>query len=132
MFASNEWGNVYVSDTSGSQYVSSLDHVASSFPFFDFGRVRSLEGIYLANTLANWADPNSSPMLETFISMDNGGEWKPVKPPRKDSQGNPIPCTGVCSFSFLIFDRNVLSIYTLKLECGTALLLCTALTLLSV
>jgi len=93
------WGNLYLSDSLGISYSTSLLHVSQLFGLYDFTRVRGLEGVYLANTVVDWEDKettNSNSILQTGVTFNNGGEWKPVQRPFYDSNNQPIQCSGNC------------------------------------
>jgi hypothetical protein len=100
----SRWGNIYVSDATGVQYVSSVQHVAFGAldMEFDFDRISGVEGVYIANILENYNDRNvNTAKITTLITMDNGNTWNPIQRPIKDINGNPYDCTGVCSFFFI-------------------------------
>jgi len=96
----SHWGNVYVSDSVGVHYYPSQSHVNAYQPIYDFERVHTLDGIYIANTLTNWAEENTDrddDLVQSFITMDNGNTWNLINPPHFDWRGNPITCTGTCA-----------------------------------
>ena len=102
-----DYGNVYVSDASGRRFALSLLRNLYGDGACDFDKVSGLEGIYLANILANsesevplQSKPKSrqkparetEPRQQTVISFDKGSIWRPLSPPEFDSLGLPIAC----------------------------------------
>jgi hypothetical protein len=97
---SSRWGNVYVSDSTGANYIETLLHVGQhNSIFYDFDAVQSVEGVYIGNVLRNYEDntPEEYDQLVSFFSYDNGNTWQPLTPPHFDSNGKPIVCSGVRS-----------------------------------
>lgn len=73
----NEISNLYVSDSLGYRYITSLQHISQftsvNYVFYDFEKVQGIEGVYLTNQIQNWQDPN--PIIEekqTYFSFNNG------------------------------------------------------------
>jgi len=91
----NNWGNLYVSDSTGSRYSLALRGIHQYRGIFDFVRVEGLEAIYFANILTNTNDPDSP--LKSVMSFDDGSTWSTIAAPLTDSLGNKIVCTGGCS-----------------------------------
>lgn len=115
-------GNIYISDSTGQRFSSSLLHnVRSLDGQCDFTKVLGLEGIYIANVydekkLAQAMrafeiekDEDATPskkrkasgnklyaklrkFKKTVVSFDKGGIWKPITAPLKDSRGKKIYC----------------------------------------
>lgn len=84
--------NLYVSDSIGYRYTTSLQHIAQTF-YYDFDKSDGLDGIYLANKVENWQDPNPQVLKrQTFLTFNNGGEWVEANPPRFDRNGKPVTC----------------------------------------
>ncbi|OCB86117.1 signal sequence binding protein [Sanghuangporus baumii] len=89
------WGVVLKSDAAGSAYVVSRDYVnESGRGNIDFTRLPLLQGIILMNVVA---DPDDSTItgrkeLMTLISRNDGGSWKSLSPPKKDSADREYVC----------------------------------------
>lgn len=60
--------------------------------FADLHKVKGLRGIYLASQVTKSAkSENLNPEhLQTLITFDWGGEWKPITPPNVNEYGQPI------------------------------------------
>ncbi|KAK9765550.1 vacuolar protein sorting/targeting protein PEP1 [Basidiobolus ranarum] len=97
---SSAFGSLYVSNSNGSFYASSLPHTnRNSKGIVDYETVQGVEGIVLSNVVSNWKEVERSQWsvdkkLKSMISFDNGGHWRYLKPPRADLQGNSYRCTG--------------------------------------
>ena len=93
-------GNVYSSDASGQLYSISLRRNLYFGGAVDFINVEGIEGVYIANQIANdaFVSPEGvaggSPedFVKTRISFNGGGAWQPVKAPAVDVTGKPITC----------------------------------------
>ena len=114
-------GNIYISDSTGQRFSSSLMHnVRSLEGQCDFTKVQGLEGIYIANVydekklraavhaleaeqedgiVPSKKKASGATLYErlrnfkkTVISFDKGGIWKPIQAPLKDSKGKKIYC----------------------------------------
>lgn len=69
------WGNVYVSNSLGNEYVLSRAHVSQYRLLYDFDAVNGIEGVYVTNVVDNWnEDVNNkkNDKLQTFITFNNG------------------------------------------------------------
>lgn len=91
-----QWGNLYVSDERGSNYVMSLPfNYRNEYGFCDFDKMQGIDGIYVANEVTNaeTMGDDDGAAIETRITLDSGGEWETLSPPRTDSEGNPT-CKG--------------------------------------
>ncbi len=60
-----------------------------------------LDGIALINVVANpeEADISGRKKLQTRITHNDGGSWKPLPPPAKDSLGQAYECRSTVSAS---------------------------------
>ncbi|XP_046384462.1 sortilin-related receptor-like isoform X2 [Ischnura elegans] len=105
--------NLYVSDRvteHGMLFTLSLPKIFCFFPhstwkdswlngvtdesFADFHKVEGLRGIYIASQISNISGTGIRPEhLTTVITFDMGGEWRPLKPPKVDNEGQPIKCS---------------------------------------
>jgi hypothetical protein len=61
----------------------------------DFGKMKGLNGIYLANTVENGFYSDDE-YVTTKVTFDNGGRWSSITPPQRDFKGEIINCRG-CS-----------------------------------
>ncbi|XP_029429639.1 sortilin [Rhinatrema bivittatum] len=70
------YGTIYTSDNRGIIYSKSLErHFYTSTGETDFTAVSSLRGVYMTSVLAE------DKSIQSVISFDQGGEWKPLKKP---------------------------------------------------
>ncbi|KAG8926574.1 vacuolar protein sorting/targeting protein PEP1 [Tulasnella sp. 418] len=96
-----EWGNLLKSNSNGTYYGLSLQYVnRNDKGYVDFEKVIGLDGIALINTLSNpdEAALTGKKKLQTRITHNDGGTWKPLTPPPVDSLGQKYECTGAqCS-----------------------------------
>ncbi|KAI0653007.1 Oligoxyloglucan reducing end-specific cellobiohydrolase [Cubamyces menziesii] len=89
------WGNILKSNSNGTYFGLSMDNVnRNDAGYVDFEKVVNLDGIALINVVGN---PQEAPLtrrklLQTRITHNDGGSWKPLPPPPQDSQGNKYAC----------------------------------------
>ncbi|KAK7677437.1 vacuolar protein sorting/targeting protein PEP1 [Cerrena zonata] len=89
------WGNILKSNSNGTYFSVSSDFVnRNDNGYVDFEKMIGLDGIALINVIAN---PHEAPLsghkeLQTRITHNDGGTWKPLVPPKTDSQGNKYAC----------------------------------------
>ncbi|KAI0738712.1 Oligoxyloglucan reducing end-specific cellobiohydrolase [Daedaleopsis nitida] len=89
------WGNILKSNSNGTYYGLSIDNVnRNDAGYVDFEKMIGLDGIALINVVSN---PHEAPLskrkqLQTRITHNDGGSWRPLVPPTKDSNGNPYAC----------------------------------------
>ncbi|KAA1470082.1 Oligoxyloglucan reducing end-specific cellobiohydrolase [Dentipellis sp. KUC8613] len=89
------WGNILKSNWNGTYFGLSIEHVnRDDRGYVDFEKMIGLDGIALINVVANPAEAPVSRMkqLQTRITHNDGGSWKPLVPPKFDSQGNRYEC----------------------------------------
>lgn len=89
-----EIGTILKSNSNGTFYVSVLPDVSrNELGFTDFDRIDILEGVLLANVVAN---PNSKEpkKLQTRITFNEGSEWHFLAPPAVGVDGKKYPCIG--------------------------------------
>ena len=73
----------------------SIDYVnRNDEGYVDFEKMVGLDGIALINIVSN---PHDAPItgrkeVQTRITHNDGGSWKPLPAPLVDSQGNKIEC----------------------------------------
>ncbi|KAJ1945121.1 vacuolar protein sorting/targeting protein PEP1, partial [Kickxella alabastrina] len=89
--AGAEWGSIYTSNSNGTYYRRTLEYVnRDENGLVDFERVRALEGVSIANTVANPEDvlkTNKPKRLQTRITNDGGSRWHFLR-----VQGPQTPC----------------------------------------
>ncbi|KAM5541455.1 hypothetical protein V8D89_005009 [Ganoderma adspersum] len=89
------WGNILKSNSNGTYFGLSIDNVnRNDAGFVDFEKMIGLDGIALINVVSN---PHEAPLtgrklLQTRITHNDGGSWRPLIPPATDSQGNRYEC----------------------------------------
>jgi len=77
-------GDIYVSDADGIKFALAFKHCNSFNNWWDFAPILSLEGHYIVNYLTTWEDditPGGETLLQTFITYDNGKEWRRLQAP---------------------------------------------------
>ncbi|KAG8905227.1 vacuolar protein sorting/targeting protein PEP1 [Tulasnella sp. 403] len=92
-----EWGNVLKSNSNGTYYGLSLSYVnRNDRGYVDFEKIIGLDGIAVMNVVANpdEAAVSGKKNLQTRITHNDGGTWKPLTPPATDSLGQKYGCTG--------------------------------------
>ncbi|CAG8482587.1 1616_t:CDS:10 [Racocetra persica] len=97
----NLWGNIMKSNYNGTYYTLSLKNVnRDDRGFVDFEKMQGIEGIALANVVSNTNEiiiGGSVKKLQSRITFNDGGTWRKLTPPTKDSEGEPynncIGCT---------------------------------------
>ncbi|GAA6062486.1 hypothetical protein JCM10212_001859 [Sporobolomyces blumeae] len=92
----SEWGTLFKSNSNGTYYSPSLEYVnRNSKGFVDFEKMIGLDGIAVINVVSNpeEATLSSNKKLQTRITHNDGGRWKPMTPPTKDALGRTYDCT---------------------------------------
>ncbi|CAE6471894.1 hypothetical protein ACGC1H_003813 [Rhizoctonia solani] len=92
-----EWGNVLKSNSNGTYYGLSLEAVnRNERGYVDFEKMVGLDGIAVMNIVSNTKDVEHTgkKKLQTRISHNDGGSWKSLAPPPKDSLGQNYDCSG--------------------------------------
>ncbi|KIJ65382.1 hypothetical protein HYDPIDRAFT_88076 [Hydnomerulius pinastri MD-312] len=90
------WGNILKSNSNGTYFGLSLENVnRNDYGYVDFEKFVGLEGIAMVNIVANPAEAalTGRKVLQTRITHNDGGTWKPLTPPRLDSLGQAYPCS---------------------------------------
>lgn len=93
-----QWGDIVKSNSNGTYYALSLEHVnRNGAGYVDFEKMQGLDGIALANIVANIDDASVSgtKRLQTKITHNDGGHWTTVVPPEQDSHGVRYACDSV-------------------------------------
>ncbi|POW07093.1 hypothetical protein PSHT_10089 [Puccinia striiformis] len=94
--AGSEYGSLFKSNSNGTYYSLSLDHVnRNGKGYVDFEKMMGLDGIAVMNIVSNpdEARITRQKKLVTRITHNDGGRWKPIAPPSKDSLGQPYTCS---------------------------------------
>ncbi|KAJ7695034.1 vacuolar protein sorting/targeting protein 10 [Mycena rosella] len=89
------WGNILKSNSNGTYFGLSIENVnRDERGFVDFEKMIGLDGIALINVVANTHEAvvTGRKTLQTRITHNDGGTWKPLKPPAVDSLGNKYEC----------------------------------------
>ncbi|KAF7351228.1 Sortilin [Mycena sanguinolenta] len=89
------WGNILKSNYNGTYFGLSIENVnRDERGFVDFEKMIGLNGIALTNVVVNPDEAvlTGRKVLQTRITRDDGGTWKPLTPPWKDSLGNEYDC----------------------------------------
>lgn len=92
------WGDIVKSNGNGTYYAASLAHVnRDALGFVDFERMLGLDGVALANIVANPEDAARTGIkqLQTRITHTDGAHWAPLTPPKVDAHGAPYACADV-------------------------------------
>ncbi|KAI0030630.1 Oligoxyloglucan reducing end-specific cellobiohydrolase [Vararia minispora EC-137] len=92
------WGTILKSNSNGTYFGSSITHVnRNERGYVDFEKMIGLDGVVLINVVTNYdtAPVSGAKALQTRISHNDGGSWKPLTPPPKDSNGEPYSCQSV-------------------------------------
>lgn len=95
-----EFGHIIKSNSNGTNFVKSLENVnRNDMGFADFEKLLGIEGAAVANIVANVEEVGNggSKKLKSMITHNDGADWAPIKPPRKDADGNDYECSGTCS-----------------------------------
>ncbi|GAA5963481.1 hypothetical protein JCM3765_006251 [Sporobolomyces pararoseus] len=97
----SEWGTLFKSNSNGTYYSPSLEFVnRNNKGFVDFEKMIGLDGIAVLNLVSNpqEASLSSNKKLQSRITHNDGGRWKPLNPPLKDSLGRNYDCSSTgCS-----------------------------------
>jgi hypothetical protein len=68
-------------------YGVSVDHVnRNGRGYVDFEKMKGLDGVAVVNVVTN-------PDEAAINTHNDGGSWKPMAPPAKDSLGQPYGCS---------------------------------------
>lgn len=90
-----EVGSILKSNSNGTSYVLSLRDVnRGKFGFVDYDRLQALDGIIIANTVAN-PGKDEKKKLKSNISFNDGSQWYYLAPPSVDSEGKKYKCSSL-------------------------------------
>ncbi|GAA6014077.1 hypothetical protein JCM10207_000230 [Rhodosporidiobolus poonsookiae] len=93
----SEYGTLFKSNSNGTYYSPSLEYVnRNGKGFVDFEKMIGLDGIAVINVVSNpdEAAHSGSKKLQTRITHNDGGRWKPLNAPVKDALGRNYECSG--------------------------------------
>ncbi|KAL1893465.1 vacuolar protein sorting/targeting protein PEP1 [Ceratocystis pirilliformis] len=89
----HERGNIIKSNSNGTSYVLSLADVNCNMNFFvDYEKIPSVEGLAIANIVANPNKPKEEKKVRTKVTHNDGAEWMYMAPPAKDVDGKSFGC----------------------------------------
>ncbi len=96
-----EYGTLFKSNSNGTFFGTSIEQVnRNSAGFVDFEKMLGLNGVSILNvvTNANEAAVSGVKSLQSRITHNDGGRWKPIPQPALDSNERPFSCNEVgCS-----------------------------------
>lgn len=107
--AGSEWGTLFKSNSNGTYYAPSLEFVnRNSKGYVDFEKMVGLEGVAVMNVVSNpdEAALSGHKKLQTRITHNDGGRWKALEPPRRDSLGRNYECNSVVSGDLCLFSHT--------------------------
>ncbi|EFR02203.1 vacuolar protein sorting/targeting protein PEP1 [Nannizzia gypsea CBS 118893] len=92
----NEFGSILKSNSNGTSYVMSLrDANRNKADYVDFEKIQVVEGVAMANIVAN-ADEvrhkGQDKKFRSMISHNDASEWALMPPPKKDVEGHSFDC----------------------------------------
>ncbi|KAH7881943.1 hypothetical protein F5I97DRAFT_1932104 [Phlebopus sp. FC_14] len=89
-------GTLFVSNSNGTYFVESLkDTNRNMAGYVDYENVYGIEGVGIANVVANAQDverKNMPKKLRSMITFDDGSSWTPLRAPSRDNEGNRVSC----------------------------------------
>jgi len=100
------WGDILKSNWNGTYFGSSIGNVnRNERGFVDFEKMIGLDGIAIVNVVSNpeAAAVTGTKELQTRITHNDGGSWKPLTPPKHDSHSRPYGCDSVVSVTQACF-----------------------------
>jgi hypothetical protein len=95
-----EWGSIFKSNSNGTYYGLSVEHVnRNTAGYVDFEKMQGLDGIAVINVVANPAEAEitGKKKIQTRITHNDGGTWRPMNPPARDSLGQEYDCRSTVS-----------------------------------
>lgn len=91
-----EMGTLYKSNSNGTFFVKSLDYTnRNSMGIIDFERIAGVEGVMLANIVANHQQAvtgSAKKDIQSRISFDDGSTWSAIKKV-VDTEGKEMKCS---------------------------------------
>ncbi len=102
MYQAGTDGEPCRSNSNGTYYGLSAEHVnrnSAGYVDFEKGQKLGLDGIALINVVANPDDAavSGTKKLQTRITHNDGGTWKPLSIPKKDALGQSYDCRSTVS-----------------------------------
>ena len=88
------WGSLLKSNWNGTYFGKSIENVnRDQRGFVDFEKMIGPDSIALINIISNTeAAVTGAKELQTRITHNDGGSWKPLNPPKVDSHGQAYDC----------------------------------------
>ncbi|EHL02394.1 putative Vacuolar protein sorting/targeting protein 10 [Glarea lozoyensis 74030] len=127
----HQYGAIIKSNSNGTSYVLSLPAVdRDTVGYVDFEKTFGLQGVALANVVANYDSKNfkkEKKKLKTMITHNDGAEWTFLKPPTVDADGKKF-CTGdlaKCSLNVHGYTEREDKSHTYSSSSATGLMLAT-------
>lgn len=108
-FPAPPWGVIMKSNGNGTYFGISVENVnRNDRGFVDFEKMINLDGIALINVVSNAdeATITGKKELQSRITHNDGGTWKPLIPPAVDSLGNSYGCTSTVCCHWTIRNCN--------------------------
>lgn len=94
--AGQEYGTIIKSNSNGTSYTLSLSDVnRNEAGYVDFEKISSMEGVAIANVVANTEaidDGSMSKEIQSRITHNDGAQWDIIEPPKKDADGKDYEC----------------------------------------
>ncbi|CAI6277211.1 unnamed protein product [Periconia digitata] len=91
-----EYGSILKSNSNGTSYVVSLNHVNRNFDgYVDFEKMQGIEGVAMATVVTNIEDVEkgrAGKNKQTRITHNDGADWEPLQAPQADSEGKAYSC----------------------------------------
>jgi len=82
----SEYGSIVKSNSNGTSYVMSVDHVNRNKPgYVDFEKMQGLEGVAVINRVANVeeVEKGMQKKLKTYITHNDGADWALIRRPEE-------------------------------------------------
>lgn len=99
-FPAPYWGVIMKSNGNGTYFGISAENVnRNDRGYVDFEKMINLDGIALINVVSNTGEATITGKkdIQTRVTHNDGGTWRPVTPPKVDSAGNGYSCTSTVS-----------------------------------
>lgn len=88
-------GTLLKSNSEGHVFSLSTSNLNLESPYVDFERIQGMDGIIIANLVDNAqavTTDGAIKQIRTYISFNDGGDWKLVKAPELDANYKPLNC----------------------------------------
>lgn len=137
-----KYGNVYASGDQGKMFSLSLKNNIQLYDYdSDFENIKSTEGVYLANAIsgkymklarqeienenrgANIGNEKKTALnyrnyVKTLITHNKGGDWKRLKAPAVDSNGDSYNCGNYCYLHLHSYSSEIPQFYSVDSAVG--------------